>query len=262
MPLTPFQWKVAHLLAKNRSPESHIAGGAVLNREEGSVRFSDDLDIFHDVAASVAASASQDMLALRAQGLSVVCTYQGQGLVRAVASDTVNQLRLDWTSDSAFRFFPIQKDDDFGFVLHPADLATNKILALAGRSEIRDFLDILQIDSSFLSLGAMVWAACGKDQGYTPASLLDETNRHARYQESDLKSEHLARPVDLRALKTQWLSSRQRAEELFERLPAAELGCLYLDSKGQPITPDPDGPEFAKLRRHFGSIRGAWPAIS
>jgi hypothetical protein len=34
-----------------------IAGGAVINRRETGLRYSDDLDIFHDVAASVAASA-------------------------------------------------------------------------------------------------------------------------------------------------------------------------------------------------------------
>jgi hypothetical protein len=32
MPLTPFQREVVHLLAANRNPESHVAGGAVINR--------------------------------------------------------------------------------------------------------------------------------------------------------------------------------------------------------------------------------------
>ena len=54
MPLTPFQRGVAQILAKHRNPESHVAGGAVINRGEGGVRISDDLDIFHDLAASVA----------------------------------------------------------------------------------------------------------------------------------------------------------------------------------------------------------------
>ena len=57
MPLTPYQREVAQLLAKHRNPESHVAGGAVINRGEVGVRISDDLDIFHDLAAAVAASA-------------------------------------------------------------------------------------------------------------------------------------------------------------------------------------------------------------
>jgi hypothetical protein len=262
MPLTAFQKRVARLLAVNRNPESHVAGGAVINRGEGGVRFSDDLDIFHDAAASVAASAQADAKALQDAGLSVEWTLRGEGMFQAVASGADDRVRLDWTTDSAFRFFPVQPDEDFGYCLHPADLATNKVLALAGRTEIRDFLDILLIDRSYLSLGAVMWAACGKDPGFTPALLLDQTNRHSRFQESDLKGENLARPVDLRELKRQWLEARDRADKLFERLPDEELGCLYLDQESKPMTPVPDAPDFPRLKRHFGSVRGAWPKIS
>jgi len=48
MPLTEFQRGVARLIAVNRNPESHMAGGAVLNRGAG-LRVSEDLDIFHDL---------------------------------------------------------------------------------------------------------------------------------------------------------------------------------------------------------------------
>ena len=43
MPLTEFQRGVARLIAVNRSPESHMAGGAVLNRgaeDSASLRIS------------------------------------------------------------------------------------------------------------------------------------------------------------------------------------------------------------------------------
>jgi hypothetical protein len=262
MPLTPFQRGVAQILAKHRNPESHIAGGAVINRGESGIRISDDLDIFHDVAASVAASAELDAMTLREVGYSVEWTLRGEGMFRAEITRGEDRVRLDWTTDSAFRFFPVLPDEEFGYCLHPADLATNKVLALAGRLEIRDFLDILLIDRTYLSLGATMWAACGKDQGYTPALLLDSTNRHSRFQQDDLKSENLTQPLDLRELKRQWLATRERAERLFEQLPAEELGCLYLDPDSKPVTPDPSSPEFPKLTCHFGSIRGAWPKIS
>jgi hypothetical protein len=262
MPLTLFQKEVARILIANRTPESHIAGGAVINRGETGLRYSDDLDIFHDVAASVAATAEADAKVLQSAGYSVIWSIRNEGFFRAEVSRGEDHVRLDWATDSVFRFFPVQADEDFGYCLHQADLATNKVLALAGRSEIRDFLDILQLDQNYLSLGAIMWAACGKDQGFTPDLLLDQTNRHSRYQESDLKGEHLARPVDLRELKKQWLLARERAEHLFAQLPAQEIGCLYLDQNNQPVTPDPSSPDFAKLIRHHGSIRGAWPKIS
>lgn len=171
-------------------------------------------------------------------------------------------MRLDWTTDSVFRFFPVLPDEEFGYCLHPADLATNKVLALAGRSEIRDFLDILQLDQNYLSLGRDHVGRLRKRRRVYPALLLDQTNRHSRYQETDLKAENLARPVDLRELKRQWLEARERAEKLFEQLPSEELGCLYLDQQNQPVTPDPTSHDFAKLTRHKGSIRGVWPRIS
>jgi len=159
MPLTPFQREVARVLAANRNPESHIAGGAVINRGEGGLRFSDDLDIFHDVAASVAASAATDEQSLLAAGYSVSWVLRGEGIAKAVVTRGGESVRLDWTTDSAFRFFPAVPDEEFGYRLHDADLATNKVLALAGRSEVRDFLDILLIDRTYLSLGAVIWAA-------------------------------------------------------------------------------------------------------
>jgi len=262
MPLTPFQREVARLLAANRSPESHIAGGAAINRGEAGLRFSDDLDIFHDVAASVIASAEFDAKVLQTAGYTVDWTLRGASIMKGLVSRGESRLRLDWTFDSAFRFFPVQPDPDFGYCLHEADLATNKVLALAGRLEVRDFLDIILIDQTYLSLGAVIWAACGKDPGYTPPLLLDQTNRHSRIQPSDLQPESLARPVDLRELKRQWLDARIHAERLFEQLPAEELGCLYLDPTNKPVSPDPTSPQFPRLIRHYGSVRGAWPKMS
>jgi len=262
MPLTAFQRKVARVLAAHRNPESHVAGGTVINRSDNSFRYSTDLDIFHDVAASVAQSAEADVKSLEGEGHVVEWTLRQEGFFRAEVSRGDDRLRLDWSTDSAFRFFPVQPDETFGYCLHPADLAINKLLALAGRTEFRDFLDTLYLDGNYLGLGATVWAACGKDPGYTPPLLLDMANRHTRFQESDLKGELLARPVDFKELKKQWLEARERAERLVMRLPVEDLGCLYLNADNEPVTPEPENPGFVELKRHFGSVRGAWPRIS
>lgn len=262
MPLTTFQKEVVRLLAANRNPDSHIAGGSVINRAESSLRFSEDIDIFHDVITTVAESAAIDERTLLQAGYGLDWYSSSPGFLRAGVRRESGFALLDWTTDSAFRFFPVQADVEFGYCLHRADLATNKMLALAGRSEIRDFLDILQLDGDYLSLGAMIWAACGKDQGLTPDLILQLTDRHSRFQESELQSESLARPVDLRQLKRQWIEARIRAAALFEALPSEHLGCLYLGAAGEPITPDPQSPEFSRLVRHFGTVRGAWPRIS
>lgn len=37
---------------------------------------------------------------------------------------------VQWARDSAYRFFPLVRHDNLGLVLHPFNLATNKVLAL------------------------------------------------------------------------------------------------------------------------------------
>ena len=262
MPLTAFQKEVVAILATNRHPESHLAGGSAINRADTSPRYSNDLDLFHDVAERVAECAESDGKTLLARGFAVAWLLRQPGFFRSTVSRGADSLKVEWCADSAFRFFPAQPDADFGYCLHRADLATNKALALAGRAEIRDFLDILYLDSAYLSLAAMLWAACGKDEGFTPWSLLDMAKRHVRYREEDLASEHLSRPLNLKDLKEQWLAAVARAEQLFPQLPAEEVGCLYLDDNNNPVTPDPGQPSTAKLVRHFGSVCGAWPKVS
>ena len=105
--------------------------------------------------------------------------------------------KLEWVFDSAFRFFPVEPDAEMGYVLNFWDAATNKVLALAGRGELRDYLDVLHLHRQHLSLGALAWAACGKDIGYTPQFLIEEAQRLAHYPASLLADLALREPVDL-----------------------------------------------------------------
>jgi hypothetical protein len=262
MPLTPIQRAVMQLLASRRSPESHVAGGVAINRAGDSPRFSTDINFFfHDVAESVFHSAESDSVLLAQNGFDVQWLMRQPFLHRVNIGRGQDKLKLEWCFDSAFRFFPIQPDPDLGYCLHAADLATNKLLAMAGRSEIRDLIDILFLHETYLDLGAICWAACGKDPGYNPISLLETAKRHTRFHASDLAEENLAKPISLVELKDKWLQGAAKAEEMILRLPATEVGCLYLKPDFVPVTPDPASAEFPTLIRHYGSIRGAWPVV-
>ena len=262
MPLTDIQAEVLRLLARNRSPDSYVAGATVLHRGESTPRYSLDLDVFHDLEESVARSAAADVATLRSAGHEVSWLLRTPAFHRAVVRVGTASLRIEWAQDSAFRFYPVQPDDRFGYRLHDADGATNKVLALAGRSEIRDFVDVLHLDETYLSLGALAWAACGKDPGYTPDFLLEHAARHAAYTQADLDRLALRQPLELGTLKRRWLAAIERARTLVAELPAAEVGCLYLDPEGSPTTPDPSSDGFGALVRHQGSVRGAWPTVS
>jgi hypothetical protein len=262
MPLTAFQKEIVRLLAANRNPDSHLGGGAVINRASNSPRYSADFDLFHDVAETVLASAETDAAVLIRHGYEVEWLLRQPYLQRAQVRSAQGAVRLDYCYDSAFRFFPVQPDADFGFCLHPADLATNKILALAGRSEVRDFIDALYLHRSYLSLGAMCWAACGKDQGFSPWSVLDYAKRNVKFRDEDLASGYLAQPLSLSNLKDEWRQAVLQAESWFPQMNAADVGCLFLRPDGTPFTPKQDEQQLPATIRHFGSLRGAWPAIA
>jgi hypothetical protein len=262
MPLGDFEKAILRLLAVNRNPESYVAGATVFLRREDSLRQSQDIDVFHDTVQSLQQAALRDATVLAQNGYTLAWADQQEMFRRAVVSQAGQSTKMEWAYDSAFRFFPVQADAELGFVLHPLDGATNKVLALAGRGELRDYLDVLFLHRNVLSLGALAWAACGKDAGFTPQFLLEEAQRLAHYPASRLNTLLLREPVDLVECKRQWLQALAEAKALFNELPPEEVGCLYLNATNQAVTPDPSVPVFLQLRRHYGSVRGAWPAIT
>ncbi|CAN5180349.1 hypothetical protein BH20VER2_BH20VER2_03320 [soil metagenome] len=259
MPLTNLQQEVLRLLARFRSPESYLAGGTLVNQRSGTPRYSQDLDIFHDAEEAVGRFAEHDAQVLGREGFQISWDMQRPALYRGVASRRGEAVRLEWALDSAFRFFPVEADDEVGFRLHPADVALNKSLALGGRREARDFIDVLYLHRTYLSLGAMCWGACAKDPGFTPEFLLQEMSRNVNFRPEEFEVLTLAEPFDLVAAKREWLTAVDAARALFEMLPAGEVGCLYLD-KSKPVTPA-DSDEVGTLQRHYGSWRGSWPAV-
>ncbi|MCC7383123.1 MAG: hypothetical protein IT384_14895 [Deltaproteobacteria bacterium] len=227
MPLTEFQAEVARLLSRHRSEDSHLAGGAALHLEPNSKRFSNDLDYFHDSEVRVASAFDDDRKLLEGSGYVVVIEMNQPGYIRAVVSRDEKSTKVEWAHDSAWRFMPAVQDARVGWRLHPIDLAVNKVLALAGRDEPRDFLDIMEIDREILPLGALCWAATGKDPGFTPRSLLELLRRRGRYQREDFARLRLTEPVDLPALKARWLQMLDDAEAFIRSRPLGEVGCLY-----------------------------------
>jgi len=259
MPLTPFQEAVARLLSTQRTPDSYLAGGAALHLEPNSLRYSNALDYFNDSAERVASAFAADRAQLVAKGYVVEVGLERDGFVRAIVRRGLESTKVEWVHDTAWRFLPAIQSDAVGFCLHPIDLAINKLLALVGRDEPRDFLDTLHVNDHVLSLGAMVWAGAGKDPGFTPLMLLGLLRRRGRYHPEDFARLRLLSPPDLPELKQRWLDALQAAEDFVASRPPSEMGCLYYSRElgGFPRVPL----EAGELVCHFGRPGGVLPQV-
>lgn len=188
MALTAFQRVIIRLLASRRieGGESYLAGGAALNAITKSARQSRDLDFFQDTAAAVATAVEADGALLAAHGYEVRARRERPGYAEATVARGDESVEIQWTTDSAYRFFQLVQHEELGLVLHPFDLATNKVLALVGRLEARDWVDVIVSHERVQRLGYLAWAACAKDPGFSPSAILEQAGRSARYSAAEI----------------------------------------------------------------------------
>lgn len=259
MPLTDYQKKLARLLALNRTEDSHLAGGAALHFTPQSIRYSNDLDYFHDSVERVATAFTADEAELKRSGYTIELEIKQPGYIRARVFNATGATKIEWSHDTAWRFLPTIHNADLGYVLHPVDLAINKILALAGRNEPRDFLDAIHVHQTILPLGALCWAAAGKDPGFSPNSLLELLRRRGRFQQNDFDRLKLVAPVHLNELKSNWLEILETAKLFIESRPADEVGCLYYSAQTQAFYAPTQNDTTCQI--HFGQPGGILPKI-
>jgi len=266
MALTGFQRAVCRLLAENRiaSGESYVAEGAALNEVIAASRVSRDVDLFHDSDEAVAASWVADRQLLEANGFDVLVIRERPTYVEAEIGAGGERVRLEWTRDSAFRFFPLQRHDDFGLTLHPFDLAANKVLALVGRLEVRDWIDVIASDDRIQPLGYLAWAACAKDPGFSPAAILEGAARSGRYSAEEVRQlSYAGNPPDAAELSRAWRRILDAASRILPLLPASEVGACILDARGGLFRGS--APELRAalgaggIAFHRGHLRGALP---
>jgi hypothetical protein len=260
LPLTEFQAELGRLLAKNRSEDSYLAGGAALLASPNTRRYSQDLGYFQDTPERVASAYNSDSLTLAEGGYSLEPEIVQPGYIRAVVRRGQEATKLEWARDSTWRFMPVIRSEAFGYQLHPIDLATNKVLALAGRDEPRDLVDTLHLHEHELPLGPLVWAASGKDPGFSPLFLLELLRRRGRLRPEDLARLHLSEPMDVRRMKTDWLEALEAAEDFIKTRPPEESGCLYYAPASKRFV-DPDKAGEGQVLPHFGRPGGVLPRV-
>jgi hypothetical protein len=255
VPLSKIQIEILRLLASHRDPESYVAGATPLNRS--ATRISADIDVFHDRAERVSTAAIDDAQTLESAGYRVSWMRQLPLIYTAeVALDNAST-RLEWVVDSDFRFFPTMRDETFGYMLHPVDLATNKAMAAAGLREVRDLVDLVTVHDTILPLGAVIWAAVEKSPGFTPEGLIAEIRRNSNYPAADWRRLLSSVPIDPKHITSRLRSALQEAEAFVNRMPTNKWGLLFLKN-GQTVQPAPD--RLDEYQTHAGQRRGQWPS--
>jgi len=269
MALTQLQRAICRLIADNRvaAGDGYVAGGAALNELIGASRLSRDIDLFHDTDEALVATWRADRSLLEERGYAVRVLRELPALVEAEVARGPEKVRVEWARDSAFRFFPLLRHDELGLTLHPFDLATNKVLALVGRLEVRDWVDVIECDDRIQPLGYLAWAACGKDPGFSPASILEHAARSARYSADEVgRLSFAGPPPDAAALSRRWHSILDAAREIVATLPPEEIGKCVVTATGALCTAG--AAELSTvlgrgmLVFHPGRIRGALPTVS
>lgn len=255
MPLSNIQTDALRLLAAQRDPESYVAGATPLNRD--APRYSADIDVFHDREERVVSSALGDAQILEAAGFVVRWLRRMPTIYAAEITRQGAATRLEWVVDSDFRFFPTMRDETFGYVLHPVDLATNKMMAAAGRREVRDLVDLVTVHETILPLGAVAWAAVEKSPGYTPEGLIAEVRRNSNYPAAEWRALASAEPIDRHAVMTKLRAALDGAEAFIARMPTDKAGLLFLQA-GKAVQPDPA--RLDAYQTHAGQRRGQWPS--
>jgi hypothetical protein len=256
VPLSELQVRLLRLLAEHRNPESYVAGASPLARL--GPRFSNDIDLFHDRELAMQEAVRADTALLEKSGFSIEWTRRFPTLHTAIIRSGDDATLLEWVVDSAYRFFPALRDGLFGYVLHPADIATNKALAAAGRREPRDIIDLLEIHARYLPLGAVAWAASAKDPGLSPEGIIAEIRRNGRYQQADYDRLRNQTPIDAAAASRALRAELDEADRFVRAMPSGTEGLLFLGPAGRPVQPDPA--ELASFTPHGGQQRGHWPS--
>lgn len=131
---------------------------------------SKDVDLFTTMTAASDFSTAQAAVvtALRADGLEVTVKREGSSFARLAVTDPVAgtastlELGVDWRA-----YPPVQLA--IGPVLHPADAVANKLCALFGRAEVRDYVDVCGVlEDGRYTGNEMLRMAADHDPGFDP----------------------------------------------------------------------------------------------
>jgi Nucleotidyl transferase AbiEii toxin, Type IV TA system len=196
--LSPLQEQVAEIVAGlEEAQDFALAGGGALIVRGEIQRQTRDLDFFGLTANAVDRLVPVVDRALQAAGLVVHRIQESPGFARLIVESGEEQTELDLGTDA--RLFPTEPGKPAP-VLSAEELAVDKVLAVFGRAEARDFADLMALEPRY-GLDRLCQLAAEKDRGFHPgvfADMLSQFNRLRReeFELDDAGYDQLRRAVE------------------------------------------------------------------
>jgi hypothetical protein len=206
--LSPIQERVAALFfSLPGSAGFALAGGGALVARGEVARTTRDLDLFAAHPEEVAQAVEQFRNALPQSGFSFELVRSSPTYCRMIVlAPAGEQVLVDIGYDYRLRE---PEDVRFGRVLSVDDLAADKVLALFGRAEARDFVDFYFLAKRH-GIDKMLALAKEKDPGfdmYVFATMLGTFERHPRAEFEIEDAQHLEMTRYVHELRGQLLAS-------------------------------------------------------
>ncbi len=186
MSLDPLQDLIVRIASA--LPEAHtiaLAGGGAMIAHGFVDRATQDVDLFTEIDDAEARHVTAALrAALRERGLESRDADRPPADHRFVAVDPADgsECTVEVFADGG-RLRP-RVMLDVGPVLHPDDLAADKVLALWGRARPRDFYDVHALMRHY-TRDALLHLAAAKDAGFTVETFLDALNAIKRLTDAD-----------------------------------------------------------------------------
>lgn len=212
--LSALQEEVAAIIANlAEARDFALAGGAALIARGDVDRQTEDLDFFGLSPDSVDRLVPAVEGALRGAGLEVRVVRVAPGFARIGVARGLDRTEVDLAADA--RLFP-SEPGPLVRTLTGRELAVDKVLAVFGRAEARDFVDLMAVEPDY-GLDVLFELAREKDGGFLPSVFAEMVSRfdRLRREEFDIDTsgyERLRQTVALWREKAVGLSSEQRRD--------------------------------------------------
>lgn len=198
-----------------------LAGGYAIQAHGFVQRQSEDVDLFTTMTAvegafSVAVEAVAE--ALRSDGLEVTTDLQFETFARLGITDqgtgrnSKMELGVDWRAHPPARI-------DIGPVLHVDDAVANKLCALFGRGEVRDYIDVdAIIGSGRYETSELVALAANHDPGFDVTMFADALRAVRRHEDEEFAAYGLT-PEQVRAMRGRLVASAESFDSARQGVP-------------------------------------------